>query len=87
MKEYQNSILIESYFYHKFLSDVIFYSWRNEKHDIEILPTIIDKDGYDFVLIKNNTPFYIQTKSTKIKGKGFSSTSFPINVKLFNKEN
>jgi len=81
---YKNSTIIETIFFHQFVAELISYCTKNNIQDIEVLNPLIDRNGYDIVLVINNEPFYIQFKTKEF---GSSTRILTQNCELFKKEN
>jgi hypothetical protein len=77
-----HSSLREKVIEHKFISDVLSFLWSKRIYDVEIAKSEIDNAGYDVIITANKKTRYIQLKSSQKKVK-----SFPINLRLWEKEN
>jgi len=81
---YKNSTIIETIFFHQFVSELISYCTKNNIQDIEVLNPLIDRNGYDIVLVIKNETFYIQFKTKEFKSTTKDLTQ---NCEIFNKLN
>lgn len=65
----EDSSLREQALGHLFLGELLSYMWRNDRRDIEVLKSEVDRGGYDIVLEANGVLRHVQLKSSFIGSK------------------
>src|SRR5258707_13695844 len=59
-----DSSLREQALGHLFLGQLLAFMWRNDRRDIEVLKSEVDRGGYDLVLEANGIIRHVQPKSS-----------------------
>ncbi|MEH2565654.1 hypothetical protein [Bradyrhizobium sp. AZCC 2289] len=65
----EDSSLREQALGHLFLGELLSYMWRNDRRDIEVLKSEVDRGGYDIVLEASGVIRHVQLKSSFVGSK------------------